>query len=1161
MHSKRFLNIILLLCITISGHNLSAQDTTWVQTFTFDSITTRRADFTFPESLDDQRFEKVLMYYKLKCSPLTTWDQYNCGEWDYLTYTRVFDHTGIFDSVRVDSVKYLHNYSSFSPYDYEPFGYSYKNSQEVLQHQRQPEGLITNALSQNQNATAMYPFDLNQWGGKYQMLVSAQELTAAGFSAGNIQSLSLYVSSIENGGELLHPRIRIKSTSDNELSTMHQDDFITVYDLNCDAIANNELDIGVNEFYFFQPFEWSGNDNLIIEFSFDQGVPPSNLLEFETEAVQNQNALNYSSKNGVLHFDGSNHALLEMSDLDMGDDLTISMWVKGDGNTGSNTSILEAYDTLNQRVINIHMPWSNSRIYWDCGEGSGYDRIDTDMSGAGIDDEWHHWAFVKSQSTGEMFIYRDGEQWHSGSGLTKSVGYVHRFVLGANKNLGNSWKGRIDDFQVFSAALDANTINLWFRKKLNNSHPNWNDLKVAYSFDNIPLAVDLSENNYLLMPSATGMFDFTEYPVAGVDSDARRMRIGFSSGDAVNEYTEVLRWKDERIEPEVLFEFSSVDRHFEITDAFACAPRGTEIKVDITGNIVSETDYATSESKINEQITYYEKPYEIIHDVEIARYITPYGIQFDLGPNGFSWIYDVTDYQDYLKGIVDLAAHNTQELLDLSFAFVEGIPPRDVHKREPIWSDFRSYGFSAMAADDVLQEKKVFLQDTSSGFKIKTRMSGHGQVGNAACCEWVSNDHSIKVDGVTRFEWDIFEEEDCGINPLIGQGGTWPYAREGWCPGDKVKEYEFELTPFVTPGDSVALDYVINQVPGFDPGQGGGNYRAAYDLISYSAPNFQNDAAITEVLNPSNYEYYRKWNPTCSNPRVILRNTGAQPLTSCTIQCWITYGDNIEFEWTGNLGFMEEEIVEIPVTSNAWWTDLDQNMTFTAYVRNVNGTFGNDDYLQNSVKTSKFDAPEMIDGPFFVWFTTNNRANENYYELFDGAGNLIFERGQLQNNTQYKDTFDLAPGCYSIVLTDTDDDGLSFWYSAQVEGETPGAFRLRKVGGSYIEIFPPDFGSQHRFDFSVDFTLGLDEPEFKNVIKVFPNPTINELTIELEGSIDGSARIEILDLSGRVIVNDEMNATMNFAEYITDVRHFNKGSYLIKVFTSNGVSLAKFIKS
>ena len=1160
MHPRLCLTFISALFIALST-NISAQDTTWVQTFTFDSISTRRADFEFPATLDEQRFEKVLMYYKLKCSPLTTWDQYNCGEWDYLTYTRVFDHTGFFDSVRVDSVKYLHNYSSFSPFDFEPWGYDYKNSQQVVQHSRVSEDLAMLNLPQTSTTTALYPFDLNQWGGKYQMLVTEQELVTAGYTSGNLQSLSLYISNIANGGELLHPTIRIKSTSDNELTTMHQDAFTTVYDLNRDAIASNELQIGANEFYFFQPFEWNGTDNLIIEFSFDQGVAPDNELEFETEDTQDQRALNYSSKNGVLHFDGSNHALLEISDLDMGDDLTISMWVKGDGNSGSNTSILEAYDTLNQRVINIHMPWSNSRIYWDCGEGSAYDRIDTDMSSAGIDNEWHHWAFVKSQSTGEMFIYRDGQQWHSGSGLTRSVGYVHRIVLGANKNLGNSWKGRIDDFQIFSAALDANTINNWFNKSLNNSHPNWNDLKVAYTFDNVPLALDLSANNYLLMPSSQGMFDFSEYPITGVDQEARRMKISFMAGNAVNESSEVLRWKDEKVEPEVLFEFTPVERHFEISDAFPCAPRGTEIKVDIAGNIVSELDYTTSETAQNEQITYYEKPYEIIHDVEIARYITPYGIQFDLGPNGFAWIYDVTDYQDYLKGIVDLAAHNTQELLDLSFAFVEGIPPRDVHKREPIWSDFRSYGFSAMAADEVLEEKKMFLSDTSAGFKIKTRMTGHAQVGSAACCEWVSNDHSIKVDGVTRFEWDIFEEEDCGNNPLIGQGGTWPYAREGWCPGDKVKEYEFELTPFVSPGDSVALDYVINQVPTFDPNQGAGNYRAAYDLISYSEPNFQNDAAITEVLNPSNYEYYRKWNPTCSNPRVVLRNTGAEPLTSCTIQCWITYGDNIDFEWTGNLGFMEEEIVEIPVTSNAWWTDLDQNMTFTAYVRNLNGSFGNDDYLQNSVMTSKFDAPEMIDGPFFVWFTTNNKANENYYKLFDGAGELIFERNQLQNNTQYKDTFDLAPGCYSIVLTDTDDDGLSFWYSSQVEGETAGAFRLRKVGGSYIEIFPPDFGSYHRYDFSVGFTLGSDELAIENEISVFPNPAINELTIEIEGEINGDARIEILDLSGRVIVNDAMNATINFAEYITDVSHFKKGSYLIKVHTSNGISVGKFVKS
>ena len=79
--------LFLFIGISLSLTHFS-QDTTWVKTFTFDSITTRRANFNFPEELNSKRFEKVLMYYKLKCSTLTSWDQYNCGEWDYLTYTR-----------------------------------------------------------------------------------------------------------------------------------------------------------------------------------------------------------------------------------------------------------------------------------------------------------------------------------------------------------------------------------------------------------------------------------------------------------------------------------------------------------------------------------------------------------------------------------------------------------------------------------------------------------------------------------------------------------------------------------------------------------------------------------------------------------------------------------------------------------------------------------------------------------------------------------------------------------------------------------------------------------------------------------------------------------------------------------------------------------------
>jgi hypothetical protein len=169
----------------MNANQLEAQDTTWVQTFTFDSISTRRANFEFPSSLNDKRFEKVLMYYKLKCSPQTPWDQYNCGEWDYLTYTRVFDHTGDYDSVRVDSVQYLHNYNSNAPYEYEPWGYDYHNSSLLTEHERQALiNPVQFTLEQTASSTSFYPFDMTYQGGKYQMIVTATELEVAGINAG-----------------------------------------------------------------------------------------------------------------------------------------------------------------------------------------------------------------------------------------------------------------------------------------------------------------------------------------------------------------------------------------------------------------------------------------------------------------------------------------------------------------------------------------------------------------------------------------------------------------------------------------------------------------------------------------------------------------------------------------------------------------------------------------------------------------------------------------------------------------------------------------------------------------------------------------------------------------------------------------------------------------
>lgn len=1143
---------LLAVGMLFSIFSAFSQDTTWVQTFTFDTIETRRANFEFSASLDNKRFEKVLMYYKLKCSPLTTWDQYNCGEWDYLAYTRIFDHTGILDSVRVNGMHYAINTQT-------PVAASYNSVATVDQQwknvlRRTPVSGTVYPVS-GTTATPMAIVSSGVNGKTIQWVISASELMASGATTGDLQALEL--SFLDALAGLQNVKIRLKSTSASTLTTWETAGFTTVFDDHLSAVAAGSYSMN-----FSSPFFWDGTSNLIIELSYADANTSFSAIELETqESTVAGSVSEYTGHNGVFRTTATNYAEVNLSEVDLGGDVSIAFWAKGNGSYGTNTSILEAVDSANNRILNIHMPWSDNTIYFDAGNQNGYDRISKASQATDIDNVWHHWVFVKKASTGEMFIYKDGIQWHTGTGLTRQVGKITRFVLGSNIDQGYQYKGDIDEFSVWTTALDAATIATWKDRKIDATHPDYASLEVYYDFDNVRAAVDQSGNNRLAMCSEDGMINWDEYPVSGRISGSVRPKTGFVQGsyNAAQSDSVLMALFPQ---PKVLFTYAAGDNSFIVTQNNLIFDDAALDTLYSNGNTHSSAPVTLSQTITNDTITYYKPPFEIVNDVEIGRYITPYGIGFDLGPQGFTWIYDVTDYQQYLNGMVDLAAHNTQELIDLKFAFIEGTPPRDVHNIEPIWSNFRSYQYSDMDNDNVLAAQQVILSDTSETFKIKTRFTGHGHNGSVNCCEWDPKDHQIIVDGIPRFTWDIWEESACGENPNIGQGGTWPYAREGWCPGDMVKEYDHELTPYVTSGDTVTIDYDIEDIPVNDQAQGNGNYVMAMDLVSYSAPNFQHDAAIVDVLNPNKWEYYSKWNPTCSNPRVILQNTGEQPLTKCTIRCWVTYGNWLEYEWTGNLAFLEKEIVEIPVTDQNWWFGADPaTQQFHAQVHSVEGTPDLDEYAQNNVFKTFYQAPEVITGPFFVWFTTNNKANENQWKLIDGNGTTIFERTTLTNSTNYRDTFDLAPGCYSIILEDSDHDGISFWYSSQVEGESGGQFRLRYVAGGVVENFPGDFGKYHRYDFSVGFALNNEEHGMMDEeLQLYPNPASDHVQVEFNGNLGTEVTVTLMDANGREVRTVVTTTQNNYFGTEIQVNDLEKGLYFIQASGTNGTIKSKFLK-
>ena len=106
---KQFFTIVSILAIVTL--NLSkgiaqtaTEDTITVQAFTYQSP--QDAWFNFPS--DTNKYRKILMLYNLHCP-----DPTQCGEWDYLTYTYLYEHTGVLDST-------LNNHSSFTVSDASP---------------------------------------------------------------------------------------------------------------------------------------------------------------------------------------------------------------------------------------------------------------------------------------------------------------------------------------------------------------------------------------------------------------------------------------------------------------------------------------------------------------------------------------------------------------------------------------------------------------------------------------------------------------------------------------------------------------------------------------------------------------------------------------------------------------------------------------------------------------------------------------------------------------------------------------------------------------------------------------------------------------------------------------------------------------------------------
>jgi hypothetical protein len=1109
---------------------------TEVQSFIYSS-TTRDTVIEFPTA-DHNTYEKILMVYSMRCKDalVSTSAERNkgCGEWDYSC------NTYITDSSRVDSfhtVSPTHLISGFSD---DVYNYTTQPTYSYLQS-TQSEIIYNNVITELEytigsgTTGSEFPFGGGQKIARTQFLYSATDLTAQGMQTGFITGMKLEALNMATGFENL--RIRMKQTSHSELeaATMENNGFEEVYYLNSDVGTGNHF------FKFYNKFDWDGVSNILLDISYNRNTDASTDVKSNVQAVVSSLSAN-GDNDQYFEINGAGYVDVEQALPSVQNEITISFWSFGSEELPINTYAFEGVDAGNLRQMNVHLPWSNGQIYWDCGnDGSGYDRINKPASEDEYKNVWSHWSFTKNATTGDMKIYLNGSLWHSGTGFTRPID-IQEFRLGGSANGNGRYYGKMDDFQIWNKELSEATIKEWMTKKITSDHPDYSNLVANYSFDNAVGSEILDSSPNAINGELSGTSIYRNWEgknlIKNITASYELANLTFVQGE-YNSSINTTTILDSLINiPNQIDEYIVNGTDLELNSTNFYYASGSMAVFNNNGVIIDSVVIAAENSIIiGDLIHYTKRPAKF----EIMSFVTPYGIGLDFGEEGKSWTFDVTDFGPILKGKKRINLQQGgqwQEDMDIKFVFIEGTPSHDIIDIKQIWP-VTSESYTRIIDDVRFEPRNLILPANAGNVKLKATISGHGQEG-----EFIPRTHFLNIDGgYNEFEWQVWKE--CADNPIFPQGGTWIYDRAGWCPGEATDIQEFNLLEWVYAGDEVEIDY------GVVTASGNSRYIVNAQMVSYGDPNFTLDADI-DILTPSNKVEYERYTPMCTKPKVLIKNNGSTTLTSLDITYSVNGISPKTYTWTGNLKFLESKEVELPALNAT--SMITQNGEFQVAISNPNG--GTDEYPNNNEESSTFKIVPQIGTDVVIRMQTNLAGGETTWRIYDANGNLVKSRvSGLSSSSVYLDTIFNLNGCYQLEIQDSGDDGIYFW----ANGDGSGDLKIKSIGEAY-KTLEPDFGKLLVYEFIAgDITPTYNLNNNKS-INVFPNPSSNIFNLELDG-YSGDIQMELINSVGQVLkIVDLENSANNFLQHQFNLTNFSPGVYYLKINHENITEVKKLIK-
>lgn len=203
------------------------------------------------------------------------------------------------------------------------------------------------------------------------------------------------------------------------------------------------------------------------------------LIEKEITIVPIVNCLNDELE---LQFDGLNDfvSIPPNSLFDFGENQDFTIECRVRTSAGGDVSIVGNKDWSSGINTGFVLSFEfSSGVQWKVNIGDGSNRVDINAGGDIVDNEWYSLA-VSFDRDGDMKMYLDGIFVDQAN--ISSIGNINTnegLFFGADIENDFNFSGAIAEVRVWDAIINESTINSWFCNRLDDTHPN-NDNLIGY---------------------------------------------------------------------------------------------------------------------------------------------------------------------------------------------------------------------------------------------------------------------------------------------------------------------------------------------------------------------------------------------------------------------------------------------------------------------------------------------------------------------------------------------------------------------------------------------------------------------------------------------------------------------------------------------------------